>query len=88
MERTAWTDARLDDLSQRMDAGFARVDEEIRELRREMRTGFAEVHRRIDAQGAEFRADMDALRQTILRVGGGMMAGLLGVIAVILARGV
>ena len=33
VERTMWTDGRLDDLSRRMDAGFDRVDRDIRELR-------------------------------------------------------
>jgi len=33
MERTMWTDERLDDLARRMDAGFERVDREIRDLR-------------------------------------------------------
>lgn len=33
MERVAWTDERLDELARRMDAGFERVDREIRELR-------------------------------------------------------
>jgi hypothetical protein len=33
MERTMWTDERLDDLASRMDAGFDRVDSDIRELR-------------------------------------------------------
>ena len=33
MERTMWTDERLDDLAQRMDAGFERVDRDIRDLR-------------------------------------------------------
>jgi hypothetical protein len=28
--RVAWTDERLDDLSQRVEAGFARVDAELR----------------------------------------------------------
>jgi hypothetical protein len=28
-----WTDERLDDLARKMDAGFARVDADIRELR-------------------------------------------------------
>jgi len=37
VERTAWTDERLDDLANRMDAGFALVDAEIRELRAELR---------------------------------------------------
>jgi hypothetical protein len=33
MERTMWTDERLDDLAHRVDAGFDRVDNDIRELR-------------------------------------------------------
>jgi hypothetical protein len=68
MERAAWTDERLDDLSRRMDAGFASLETDIRELRREL------------------RGEIEALRIT-MRVGGGMMVGLVGVIAAILARG-
>jgi hypothetical protein len=37
MERTMWTDERLDDLSNRMDAGFERVDRDIREIRTDLR---------------------------------------------------
>jgi hypothetical protein len=33
MERTMWTDERLGDLSQKVDAGFDRVDRDIRDLR-------------------------------------------------------
>jgi hypothetical protein len=33
MERTMWTDERLDDLAQKVDTGFDRVDRDIRELR-------------------------------------------------------
>jgi hypothetical protein len=33
MERTMWTDERLDDLAKKVDAGFERVDTDIRELR-------------------------------------------------------
>jgi hypothetical protein len=33
MERSIWTDERLDDLARRMDAGFERVDRDIRDLR-------------------------------------------------------
>jgi hypothetical protein len=61
VERAAWTDERLDDLANRMDAGFARVDADIREL----------------------RAEIGGLRLTLLRVGGGIMVGLVGVIAAI-----
>jgi hypothetical protein len=62
VNRVAWTDERLDDLADRMDAGFARVDADIREL----------------------RAEIGGLRLTLLRVGGGIMIGLVGVIAAIL----
>jgi len=50
-----WTDERFDDLSRRMDAGFARVDADIREL-----------------------------RGLIIRFGGGIILGLIGVIAAVL----
>lgn len=69
MERAAWTDERLDDLSHRMDARFDRVDADIRDLQVAMQD------------------EIGALRSVLLRVGGGMMIGLLGVIAAILARG-
>lgn len=62
VERSAWTDERLNDLANRMDAGFARVDADIREL----------------------RTEIGGLRLTLLRVGGGIMVGLVGVIAAIL----
>jgi hypothetical protein len=74
--RVTWTDERLDDLANRMDAGFARVDADIRELRMELRSG-------IGGLGAELRAEIDGLRLTLLRVGGGIMIGLVGVIAAI-----
>ncbi len=73
MERVAWTDERLDDLAKRVDAGFDRVDADLRELRLEVQQGFAEM------------------RGTMLRVGvgvgGGIIAGLIGVIATLLAQG-
>ncbi len=76
VERTAWTDERLDDLARRMDAGFERVDADIRELRAEVR-----------GMRTELGGEIDALRVTMIRVGGGMMAGLVGVIAAVLVRG-
>jgi class 3 adenylate cyclase len=80
VERAAWTDERLDDLAEAMRAGFERVDRDIRDLRAEMRGEFTAL-----------RAEMDALRQTMLRIGagllGGMAFGFLSVFAAILARG-
>ena len=76
MERVSWTDERLDDLAQRMDTGFAELRADLRTFRSEARSEFADV-----------RGGIDALQQTILRVGGGMMIGLIGVIAAVLVRG-
>ncbi len=76
MERVSWTDERLDDLARRMDTGFAELRADLRTFRSEARSEFADV-----------RGGIDALRQTILRVGGGMMIGLVGVIAAVLVRG-
>lgn len=38
--RETWTDARLDDLNQKVEQGFAKVDKDIRELRHVMFQGF------------------------------------------------
>lgn len=43
MERIAWTDERLDEISRRMDAGFERADRDLHALRGEMHAGFAEL---------------------------------------------
>lgn len=77
MERMAWTDERLDDLTRRMDSGFTRVDTDIRELRRELRGDIGDL-------GRGLRGEMRALRLTLLRVGGGIMIGLVGVIGAVL----
>ena len=43
--RESWTDARLDDMKQGMDAGFKRVDEDIKGLRAEMNQRFDALNR-------------------------------------------
>ncbi len=58
MQRVTWTDEQLDDLSHRMDAGFERVDRDIRDLRSEMHTGFGEL-----------RTEIDQLRAVMYRFG-------------------
>ena len=110
MERAAWTDERLDDLSNRMDAGFARLEAEIRELRgdlhraigglraelraelrgeigglrEEMHAEIGGLREEIGGLRAELRGEIADLRLTLLRVGGGMMVGLVGVIGAVL----
>lgn len=69
MERSTWTDDRLDDR-------FDHVDRELSLLRSEMRQGFSGV-----------RGEINDLRLVIIRGNWTVMAGLIGVIAAILARG-
>ena len=87
MERAAWTDERLDDFAQNVDARFDRVDHEIREFRQEMRAELGSVRGEVGS----VRGELDALRNTMIRggawFGGGIMAGLLGVIATLIAQG-
>jgi hypothetical protein len=66
MERTASTDERLDQLAQRMDAGFERLE--------------ARLEARMDAGFDRVDRDVRELRGVILRFGGGIMLGLVGVI--------
>jgi hypothetical protein len=73
MERVIWTDERVGDLSRRMDAGFERVDRDMRDLRGEMQAGFTEVRREIDG-----------LRSLMLRMNLGILAS---VVAAALLRG-
>jgi hypothetical protein len=61
--RESWTDPRLDDMNHRMEAGFRRVDEDVRGLR------------------AEMNARFDGLQRTLLQLGGGVIAALIGLIA-------
>jgi hypothetical protein len=47
--RESWTDERLDDLNNRVDRGFDRVDADIRTLRSEMKAGFERVDERFES---------------------------------------
>ena len=58
MERAVWTDERLDDLSRRMDAGFDRIDADVRELRLELRTDIGSLQSTILRGGGGMIATM------------------------------
>lgn len=47
--RETWTDERLDDLSQRMEAGLQHLREEMQLLRAEANVGRSELNGRIDS---------------------------------------
>jgi hypothetical protein len=87
--RATWTDERLDDLARRMDAGFDRVDADLRSLRAELSARIdaqgAELGARIEAQGAQINARIDALQRTMLQVSGATIAAVLATLLSVIA---
>jgi predicted phage tail protein len=81
MQRVAWTDERLDDLSRRMDRGFDRVDHDIRDLRAEMQG----LRREMNGGFAELRREVEESRHWMLRLNVGI---LVSVVAAILLRAI
>ena len=80
MVRETWTDERLDDLSRKVDEGFARIDADIRELRveissmrKENQQEFLKLRGEIkgvgDELGGEIKSEGIALRGEIKREG-------------------
>jgi hypothetical protein len=55
VQMMVWTDERMDDLATRVDAGFDRVDHDIRDLATRMEAGFE----RVDSEFRDVRAQMD-----------------------------
>jgi hypothetical protein len=62
MERTAWTDERLDDRMSGIDTNFDRVFDEMRESRSELK---AEIR--------ELRADFNRFQDRMIQIGFGMV---------------
>ncbi len=84
--REAWTDDRLDDLANRMDRGFDRVDKDVRELRSEMVEGFDKVDARFDKIDARFeRMDqrLDSIQRLVAFGAIGLTTGILAGFAVL-----
>ena len=76
VERSAWTDERLDDMVARIDSRFDRLEAELAEMRIEMREGFRDLGARID----DTRRDMF---HGVIAIFGALVA----VFAVLLAQG-
>lgn len=90
--REQWTDARLDDLSNRVSDGFNRVDKDLRSLRSEMNSQNDSLRNEMNSEFGSLRAEMndrfDSLQRTILQVGGGAIATFLIGFASLLVAGV
>lgn len=71
-ERTKWTDERIDDLAQRMDVGFDRLDRDVHDLRTDLT--------------AQIEGLRQTMMQMTLSLGGGMLLGFISLLAAIVAR--
>jgi len=80
-----WTDDRIDDFADRMDAGFARGERQAAELRQELKGDIAGLRAEVKGDIAELRAevkgDIAELRHLMLRLGTALIVVLLGAIA-------
>jgi hypothetical protein len=63
------------------------TDQRLDDLAEGMRSGFDRVDRDIRDLRSEMREEFRALHALLYRIGGGIIFGLIGVIAAILARG-
>lgn len=76
-----WTDERMDDLAERVDVGFARVDDDIRGLRVEMQDGFKDVRSEMQYGLGRVHDEVAELRSMMFRFGIATIATMGGLIA-------
>lgn len=96
--REHWTDARLDDLNHRVDAGFSEVSREFQTLRLEVRTEFVAIRGEIGSVRGEIgsvrdqvasesqaiRSELAENQRTLIQIGAGLwMTSLVGFLGVI-----
>lgn len=74
--RSTWTDSRLDDFAAHTDRRFDAIDRRFDRVDQEIRGLRSELHDEIGG----VRAEIGALQRTIIQVGGGLIAAVLGVI--------
>lgn len=83
MERSTWTDERLDDMVARTETSFEALRAEIAELRLEMRQGFASAHE----ERAELGRRIDDLQGRMFQGAIAIFGSIVAVLAVLLAQG-
>jgi hypothetical protein len=75
--RQSWSDDRLDGLSERVDLGFKRVDEQFGHVDKQFRQ-VGERFDRVEASLVRLEDRFDRFQLTIMVTGGGIIATLVG----------
>lgn len=85
-----WNDDRLDELSRRMDAGFAAAATKVELVatKNEMNLRFDEVNARLDRLEGIFVSRFSHLEDRLDRQNNTLLVGALGVIAALIANGI
>ena len=83
MERTTWTDERLDDMVARTESSFETLRSEIAELRVEMRQGFTSAHE----ERVDLGRRIDDLQGRMFQGATAIFGSIVAVLAVLLAQG-
>jgi hypothetical protein len=84
MERSAWTDERLDDLAATLDTNVRLLREEVQGLREDMRREVGDL--RVDFR--ELRADFSAWQRQIAQIGWAFAVALTGAIVALIVAAV
>jgi hypothetical protein len=85
--RDKWTDERLDDMNERISAGFGRLDHELRDVRAETRGLRSDMRAEFAAVRAEMSNRFEATQRLTLRVGAGMFGTMvIGFIGIFLSQ--
>jgi chromosome segregation ATPase len=93
MERTGWTDERLDEKMAAIDHTFDRIDDdlgdlrsEMRELRREFREEMRAMRLELKEEIAGMRSDLSDLQGRLVQIGFGLVGALvMSLIALLVA---
>lgn len=76
--RESWTDKRLDDLNEKVDRGFERVDADLRAHRVETRTEFVALRGEMKAGFDRINERFEALHRLLIQSGVVLLATLIG----------
>jgi hypothetical protein len=79
--RESWTDKRLDDLNDKVDRGFERVDADLRLQRVETRTEFTALRGEMKSGFERVDERFEALHRLLIQIGSVIFAALIGLIA-------
>jgi hypothetical protein len=88
--REQWTDARLDDLNRRVEAGFSEVSREFQAFRLEMRTELVAVRSEISSESQAVRSEIAANQRMLVQMMAGIwvtsLVGFTGIIATVVTQ--